>query len=98
MRWKVKEWAGDSYRATRAGALRAYIYRSLSWPDFYGGGGAAYEVRYCGRAIALLGFGGKGATVKVLAAAGGFPEIGELDLAELALWVSKLREAGSGAG
>lgn len=93
MKWTVKEWVQEGYRASRVGALTAYIYRSLRWPDFYSDGGAAYEVKYGGAAIALIRFEGKGATVRALAAAARYPEITELDLVEMALWVSKLRGA-----
>jgi len=97
MKWMVKEWTDETYKAKKDGALTAYIYRSLNWPDFYRHGGApAYEVKYGGKAIALIRFEGKGATVSALAAASGFPEITDLDLVELALWVSKLRAAALG--
>lgn len=96
MKWTVKEWLSEGYVARRAGPVTAYIYRSLRWPDFYAGGGPAYEVRYGGTTIALIRFEGKGATVKALAAAAGFPEITDLDLVELALWVNKLRGTASG--
>ncbi len=96
MKWTVKEWVTESYRASKTGALTAYIYRALNWPDFYNSGAPAYEVRYGGVVIALLRFEGKGATVKSLAAACRFPEITDLDLVEIALWVSKLRRAYSG--
>ncbi len=95
MRWKVDEWLNGGYRARRAGTPAAFIYRSLRWPDFYLGGGPAYEVRYGGAAVALIRLEGKGATVRQLPAAGDFPELGELDLAELALWLCKLRGARS---
>jgi hypothetical protein len=96
MKWMVKEWLAESYRARRGGGVTAYIYRSLNWPDFFRQGAPAYEVRYNGAVIALIRFEGKGASVKALAAAAGFPEITELDLVELALWVSKLRGESSG--
>jgi hypothetical protein len=73
--------------------LTAYIYRALKWPDFYRNAGPAYEVKYGGDTIALIRFEGKGATVKALAASARFPEITDLDLVEIALWVSKLRNA-----
>jgi hypothetical protein len=93
MKWKVSEWLSEGYRARRPGALTAYVYKALNWPDFSATGAPAYEVRYAGSAIALIRFEGKGATVRSLAAAGRFPEITELDLVEIALWVSKLRGA-----
>lgn len=96
MKWTVKEWLTGGYQASRTGALNTYIYRALSWPDFYRSGAPSYEVKYGGTAIALIRFEGKGATVKTLPAAGRFPEITDLDLVELALWVSKLRRAYSG--
>ncbi|OIO01640.1 MAG: hypothetical protein COX65_00110 [Elusimicrobia bacterium CG_4_10_14_0_2_um_filter_56_8] len=96
MKWNVKEWVTESYRARKTGALTAYIYRSLKWPDFYSSCAPAYEVRYGGAVIAIIRFEGKGATVRSLAAAGSFPEITDLDLVEMALWVSKLRAACSG--
>jgi len=96
MKWTVKEWLAEGYTARKTGALTAYIYRALKWPDFYDKDGApAYEVRYGGATIALIRFQGKGATVSALAAAARFPEIGDLDLVELALWVSKLRNPAS---
>lgn len=96
MKWTVKEWLAEGYRARRTGALTAYIYRTLNWPDFYNNVAPAYEVRYSGATIALIRFEGKGATVSSLAAANRYPEITDLDLVEIALWVSKLRAACSG--
>jgi len=96
MKWTVKEWVPEGYQARRTGALTAYIYRSFRWPDFYKNGAPAYEVRYGRAAIALIRFEGKGATVHALEAAAAFPEIGDLDLVEIALWVSKLRSASLG--
>ncbi len=93
MKWNVKQWVSEGYKASRAGLPAAYIYRSLRWPDFAGDSGAAYEVKYGGVSIALIRFEGKGATLRTLAEAARFPEIGELDLVELALWVNKLRTA-----
>jgi hypothetical protein len=93
MKWTVNKWLTESYRARRAGAHTAYVYRSLKWPDFYSSGAPAYEIKYGGEPIALIRFEGKGATVSSLAAAAGFPEITDLDLVEIALWVSKLRGA-----
>ncbi|MCM2266266.1 MAG: hypothetical protein NDI60_00675 [Elusimicrobiales bacterium] len=95
MKWKVDGWVSEGYRARKPGVLTAYVYKALDWPDFYRTGAPAYEVRYAGAAIALIRFDGKGATVRSLAEAGRFPEITELDLVEIALWVSKLRGAGS---
>ncbi|HNW44435.1 MAG TPA: hypothetical protein PKI19_08015 [Elusimicrobiales bacterium] len=92
MKWTVKELLAETYRAKKTDGLTAYIYRALKWPDFYRHAGApAYEVKYAGHAIALIRFEGKGAAVSTLAAAGSYPEITDLDLVELALWVSKLR-------
>ena len=93
MKWIVKEWLAEGYQARRAGALTAHIYRSLKWPEYYNDHAPAYEVKYSGAAIALIRFEGKGATVRSLPAAGRFPEITDLDLVEIALWVSKLRGA-----
>lgn len=93
MKWTVKEWMSEGFRARKTGVLTAYIYRALKWPDFYRDSGAAYEVKYGGATIALIRFEGKGATVKTLEAASRFPEITDLDLVELALWVSKLKGA-----
>lgn len=92
MKWNVKEWQAGMYRACKKGAPAAFIYRSLNWPDFFSTGAAAYEVKYCGQAVAVIRFEGKGATVRALAAAARYPELTDLDLVELALWVSKLRE------
>ena len=70
MRWTVKEWLNETYKAKKAGGLTAYIYRALNWPDFYRHSGApAYEVKYGGTTIALIRFEGKGATVSAFAAA-----------------------------
>lgn len=91
MKWDVKEWQAGGYLGRKTGALKAFIYRSLNWPDYFSTGSAAYEVKYGGAAIAVIRFEGKGATVRALAAAARYPEINELDLVELALWVNKLR-------
>ena len=65
MKWTVNEWLTESYRARKTGALTAYIYRALKWPDFYAKGGApAFEVKYGGATIALIRFEG-GATGRV---------------------------------
>lgn len=93
MKWQVSGWLSEGYQARKTGALTAYIYKALNWPDFRASGAPAYEIRYAGAAIALIRFEGKGATVSPLAAAGNFPEITDLDLVEIALWVSKLRDA-----
>lgn len=95
MKWKVDQWLAESYRARRAGALTAYVYRSLNWPEFYRDPAPAFEVKYSGVPIAAIRFEGKGATVRPLPSAARFPEITELDLVEIALWVSKLRSASS---
>jgi hypothetical protein len=92
MKWKVTEWLTEGYQARKDGALTAYVYRALRWPGL-GCGAPAYEVHYSGATIALIRFEGKGATVRSLAEAGRFPEITDLDLVEIALWVSKLRNA-----
>ena len=91
MKWNVKEWQAGGYRACKAGSPAAFIYRSLNWPDFFRTGAAAYEVKYGGQAVAVIRFEGKGATVRALAAAARYPELTDLDLVELALWVNKLR-------
>ncbi len=96
MKWKVENWVSEGFRASRPGTLTAYVYKALHWPDFYRDRAPAYEVRYAGSAVALIRFSGKGATVRPLAEAARFPELGELDLVEIALWVSKLRGACSG--
>ena len=95
MKWKVDQWLAESYRARRAGALTAYVYRSLRWPGFYRDPAPAFEVKYSGVPVATISFEGKGATVRALAEAARFPELSELDLVEIALWVSKLRTAAS---
>lgn len=94
MKWKVESWLSEGYRARKTGALTAFVYKSLTWPDFYRNGAPAYEVRYAGAPVALIRFDGKGATVRALAEAARFPELTELDLVEIALWVNKLRGAG----
>jgi len=93
MKWTVKELLAETFRAKKNDGPTAYIYRALRWPDFYRHGVPAYEVRYGGQAIALIRFEGRGAAVSSLAASAHFPEITDLDLVELALWVSKLRAA-----
>jgi hypothetical protein len=96
MKWNVKELFSETYRARKESGLTVYIYKALKWPDFYRHCGTpAYEVKYGGEAIALIRFEGKGAAVSSLAAAGKFPEITELDLVEMALWLSKLRGSAS---
>jgi len=95
MKWTVKQWLTEGYQARKTGALTAYIYRSLNWPDYCKDPAPAFEIKYSGIPIALIRFEGKGATVRSLAAAARFPEITELDLVEIALWVSKLRTAAS---
>ena len=64
MKWNVKEWLAEGYRAKRPGALTAYIYRSLSWPGFFKDPAPAFEVKYSGVPIAVIRFEGKGATVR----------------------------------
>ena len=95
MKWQVKEWLCESYKAEKENGLKAYIYKSALWaglclnrkmPD--------YDVRYKGRTIARIYFERKGALVKGFAAAAAFPEISDLDLVEIAMWVNKLRFAG----
>lgn len=95
MKWKVSQWLAEGYRARKSGALTAYIYRSLSWPGFFNDPAPAFEVKYSGVPIAQIRFEGKGATVRALEASARFPEITELDLVEIALWVNKLRSAAS---
>ncbi len=95
MKWKVKQWLTEGYQAKRPGALTAYVYRSLRWPSFYRDPAPAFEVKYSGVPVATISFEGKGATVRALAEAARFPELSDLDLVEIALWVSKLRSAGS---
>ena len=95
MKWRVDQWLAESYRARKTGALTAYIYRSLRWPEYYRDPAPAFEIKYAGVPIARICFEGKGATVRQLAAAASFPEITELDLVEIALWVSKLRSSAS---
>ena len=51
-------------------------------------------MRYKNHTIARIYFERKGATVKELAAAAAYPEISDLDLVEIAMWVNKLRFAG----
>lgn len=90
MKWTVKRWITGGYRARREGGPAAYIYRALNLADF-STGRSGYEVKYGGSVIAVLDLDGKGATVRTLPAAALFPEISDLDLVELAMWISKLR-------
>lgn len=95
MKWQVKEWLCESYKAEKENGLKAYIYKSALWAEFYlNRKTPGYDVRYKGRTIARIYFERKGATVKELAAAAAYPEISDLDLVEIAMWVNKLRFAG----
>ncbi|MBI4802989.1 MAG: hypothetical protein HY796_10745 [Elusimicrobia bacterium] len=96
MRWTLKE-CRDGFLARKATGLTAYIRRACLWAEFKAGRGLGYDVSYKGFAIARISFAHNGATVKPFAAAQSFPEISDLDLVEIALRVSKLREATSAA-
>ena len=94
MKWQVKEWLCESYKAEKENGLKAYIYKSALWAGFYlKQKTPGYDVRYKGQIIARIYFERKGATVKGLAAADAYPEISDLDLVEIAMWVNKLRFA-----
>jgi len=95
MKWRVKEWLCESYKAEKENCLKAYIYKSALWAGFYlNGKPPCYDVRYKGQTIARIYFKRKGAAVKGFAAAAAYPEISDLDLVEIAMWVNKLRFAG----
>ena len=91
MKWQVKEWLYESYKAEKDNGLKAYIYKSALWAGFYlKQKTPGYDVRYKGRTIARIYFERKGATVKAFNTAA-YPEISDLDLVEIAMWVNKLR-------
>ena len=94
MKWQVKEWLCESYKAEKENGLKAYIYKSALWAGFYLNRKTPdYDVRYKGHTIARIYFERKGALVKGFAAAAAYPEISDLDLVEIAMWVNKLRFA-----
>ena len=94
MKWQVKEWLYESYKAEKDNGLKAYIYKSALWAGFYlKQKNPGYDVRYKGRTIARIYFERKGATVKAFNTAAAYPEISDLDLVEIAMWVNKLRFA-----
>ena len=94
MKWQVKDWVCDGYRAQKENGLRAYVSKSVMWAGLYLSQGCpGYDVRYRGLTIARIYFERKGATVRALRAALDYPEISDLDLVEIAMWVNKLRLA-----
>jgi len=94
MKWQVKNWLCDNYKAQKENGLKAYISKSSMWACMYLHQKCpGYDVRYKGMTIARIYFERKGATVRALRAALDYPEISDLDLVEIAMWVNKLRLA-----
>jgi hypothetical protein len=94
MKWQVKDWLGESYKAEKDNGLKAYVYKSALWAGYYiNQKTPGYDVRYKSRIIARIYFERKGATVKAFNTAAAYPEISDLDLVEIAMWVNKLRAA-----
>jgi hypothetical protein len=92
MKWQVTDWLCESYRAQKENGLRAHIYKSALWAGVYLNHlNPGYDVRYKAVTIARIYFERKGATVRTLPAAAAFPEISDLDLVEIAMWVNKMR-------
>ncbi|MBU2574654.1 MAG: hypothetical protein KKH28_11315 [Elusimicrobia bacterium] len=96
MQWTLKE-CRDGFLARKTTGLTAYIRRACLWAEFKVSRGPGYDVNYKGFTIARIYFENKGATVKALELGSAFPEISDLDLVEIALRVSKLREATAAA-
>ena len=96
MRWNLTE-CGTGFRAHKVTGLTAYIRRACLWAEFRAGRGPGYDINYKGVTVARIYFENKGATVKALEPARSFPEISDLDLVEIALRVSKLRDATAAA-
>ncbi|OGS47893.1 MAG: hypothetical protein A3J79_02805 [Elusimicrobia bacterium RIFOXYB2_FULL_62_6] len=96
MQWSLQE-CGSGFRAQKADGLTAFIRRACLWAEMKPGRGLGYDITYKGFAIARISFARRGALVKPFAAAQSFPEISDLDLVELALRVSKYREAAAAA-
>lgn len=98
MRWTLKEWASESFKASKNDGSEVFVYRAPVWNDFFKGSGApGYEVHYRGSAIARIYFDRRGATVKALEAGKCWPEISDLDLIEIALRLSNARRMSSAA-
>ena len=95
MKWKMEKW-NDGFRAFRTAGPPAYIRRGL-WPPGVSGHGPAYDVHYKGCVIASILFEHKGALVAPTAMRGAFPELSDLDLAEIALWMGRFRKAAADA-
>jgi len=96
MKWKITK-CRDGFLVRKTTGLTAYIRRACLWAEFKAGRGPGYDVDYKGLTIARIYFENKGATVKALEMAHSFPEISDLDLVEIALRVSKVREATAAA-
>lgn len=95
MQWKMEEW-NYGFRAVKTTGAPAYIRRSI-WPPGTCGRGPAYDVNYKGCVIARILFENKSAVIRVLGIRRAFPEVSDLDLAEIALWIGKFRKAGADA-
>ena len=92
MKWHIKEWIGESYKAEKENGLKAYVYKNSLWAGYYfDRKNQGYDVRYKGRTIARIYFEKKGATVKAFNTEAGCPEISELDLVEIAMRLNGLR-------
>ena len=74
MKWRVKEWLCDSFKAEKENGLKAYVYKDYLWAGLYlNQKTPGYDVRYKGQTIARIYFERKGATVKGFPAAGASP-------------------------
>lgn len=97
MRWNLSR-AGECYRAVKDDGLSAFAYRVTLWQEFArSGSGASYDLRFRGRSVARITFENKGAAVTPLPALRASPELSDLDLVEIALWISKLRAGAAAA-
>lgn len=96
MQWSLQEY-GAGFMARKADGITAFIRRAGLWAELKPGRGLGYDITYRGFAIARISFAQKGALVKPFAAARSFPEISDLDLVEIALRISKFREAAAAA-
>ena len=94
MKWQIKEWLGESYKAEKDNGLKAYVYKNALWAGYcLNQKNPGYDVRYKGGIIARIYFEKKGATVKAFSTAAAYPEISDLDLVEIAMRVNSLRIA-----
>lgn len=96
MKWDIRTCA-EGFKAVKLSGNTAYLRRSCQWPPDAPERGPAYDVNYKGCVIALISLEGKGARVSALKACRCFPEISDLDLAEMALRLVRFRKAAADA-